>query len=332
MRILLATPSRPGSLEGNQVTADRWTAVLSGLGHEVTLGRSQETRLELAGYELLVALHARKSAALVESCRERHPEIPVVVALTGTDLYLDIRSHPEARRSLDLAWRLVALHAKAHEVLPQAVRDKVRVIVQSARTPPPVAPRDDVFEVLVSAHLRGVKDPLRTARAARLLPASSRIRITHLGRPLVPELAEEARAEMASNPRYAWRGGVTHEEALRVLGRVRLLVVSSQLEGGANVVCEALAAGVPVVSSRIDGSVGLLGEDYPGYFPIGDSAALAALLNRAETDAGFYRELRTACARRRELVEPARERQAWKELLDELVRRPPASRPSGGGP
>lgn len=320
MRILLATPSRPGSLEGNQVTADRWAAILTRLGHRVTVRSSQETPAELNGCELLVALHARKSAALIASSRERRPEVPVVVALTGTDLYGDIQTDPEARRSLELAWRLVALHEKAHEVLPEAVRGKVRVIVQSARAPAAAEPRDDVFEVVLSAHLRPVKDPLRAALAARRLPAGSRLVVTHLGTALDPEVAEQARAEMATNPRYDWRGGVTHEEALRVLARARLLVLTSRLEGGANAICEALAAGVPVISSRIDGSVGLLGEDYPGYFPVGDTASLAGLLDRAETDAGFYQELRARCARRRALVEPACERQSWQGLLDELPR------------
>jgi glycosyltransferase involved in cell wall biosynthesis len=96
------------------------------------------------------------------------------------------------------------------------------------------------------------------------------------------------------------------------------LVLTSQLEGGANVISEALALGVPVVSSRIAGSLGLLGADYAGYFPVGDTQALADLLLRAETDAGFYDTLSAQCAQRRPLFEPARERQSWQELLREL--------------
>ena len=87
---------------------------------------------------------------------------------------------------------------------------------------------------------------------------------------------------------YRWLGELSREKALRLLSRCRLLALTSEQEGGANVVSEALAASVPVLSSRIAGSVGLLGEDYPGYFPVGDTEALARLLGRAETDADFY--------------------------------------------
>ena len=65
------------------------------------------------------------------------------------------------------------------------------------------------------------------------------------------------------------------------------MVLSSRSEGGANVISEAIVAGVPILASRMDGNVGLLGADYPGYFPVGDTQALARLLWRIEADAPF---------------------------------------------
>jgi glycosyltransferase involved in cell wall biosynthesis len=131
-------------------------------------------------------------------------------------------------------------------------------------------------------------------------------------------MAKQARQEAAINPRYRWLGDVPHWKAMRVLARCRLLVLTSQLEGGANAISEAVAASVPVVSSRIAGSIGLLGEDYPGYFPVGDTQALFLLLERAEMDINFYETLRSWCARLKPLIDPARERQSWKEMLREL--------------
>ena len=90
------------------------------------------------------------------------------------------------------------------------------------------------------------------------------------------------------------------------------------MEGGANAICEALACGVPVLSSRISGSIGLLGENYPGYFDVGDTAELVRLLNRFETVAGFRALLQTCVRRLRPLVSPEREREAWKQLLAEV--------------
>jgi glycosyltransferase involved in cell wall biosynthesis len=170
----------------------------------------------------------------------------------------------------------------------------------------------------VLGHLRPVKDPLRAAIAARLLPASSRIRIVQVGAALSPEMEAAARAEEAENPRYHWLGELPRWKALRVLSRSRLLALTSLLEGGANVVSEAIVSGVPVVSSRIPGSAGQLGAGYPGFFPPGDSAALARLLERAEEDPRFYARLRRWCARLAPRFSPARERRAWGRLLREL--------------
>jgi glycosyltransferase involved in cell wall biosynthesis len=90
------------------------------------------------------------------------------------------------------------------------------------------------------------------------------------------------------------------------------------MEGGANTISEALATGVPVLASDIPGNVGMLGEDYPGYYPVGDEDALAWLLHRAETDARFYALLKAQCAARSHLVQPERERDALKRLVKEL--------------
>jgi putative glycosyltransferase (TIGR04348 family) len=316
-KVCLVTPAPPGSRQGNGVTARRWARILRELGRRVTV--VQEYRGERC--DLLVALHALRSAPSVERYASAHPGAPLVLALTGTDLYGSIHTHAAARRSLTLATRLIVLQPLGAEELPEGVRSRVRVIYQSVPAPRVrVAPNRTRFEVGVLGHLRPVKDPFRTALAARLLPPASRLRVLHLGAALSEDMAEQARAEAAVNPRYRWLGELPRWRALRVLGRCRLLVLTSESEGGANVVSEALAVSVPVVSSRIAGSVGLLGADYPGYFPVGDTKALARLLERAETDAGFYQVLSDWCARLGPLVDPARERRSWADLLRELGR------------
>lgn len=315
MRIVVVTPAPPGARTGNRVTALRWARILRGLGHRVTVA----ARYAGQPCDLLAALHARRSFPSITAYRRRHPRAPLVVALTGTDLYHDLRSSAWARRALEMATRIVVLQSMAIAALPARSRRKVRVIVQSA-----VAPRrrprrrKDAFEVCVLGHLRAVKDPFRAAAAARLLPPSSRIRVHHVGAAIEPGTASRARAEHRRTPRYRWIGERPHAEALRILARSRLLCLTSKLEGGANVVSEAAAAGIPVLASRIDGSVGLLGSRYPGYFPVGDTHALATLLLRAETDPGFYAKLRRGVRRLARLVRPAHERAAWASLLADL--------------
>lgn len=315
MTILIVTPAARGSRKGNRVTALRWARILRGLGHRVAL--ADEYRGQPC--DLLVALHAWKSAESVERFRRERPDDRLVLALTGTDLYGDLPSSPEAQRSLELATRLIVLQPLGIEALPPAQRPKARVIHQSAVAPPgDHRPNPDAFEACVLGHLRAVKDPFRAAAAARRLPAESCIRILQVGAALDEEMARFARAEQAANPRYVWLGERSRRETLCILARSRLLVSSSIMEGGANVISEAIACGVPVLASRIPGSVGLLGEDYPGYFPTEDTEALAHLLERAEADGAFHEALRTACARLAPFVDPRRERARWAALLAEI--------------
>jgi putative glycosyltransferase (TIGR04348 family) len=316
MKIIIATPAPPGSRKGNRITALRWAHHMRQLGHHVVV------RQEYSGEacDLLVALHACRGFAAIDRFHKTYPERPVVLALTGTDLYDQIRTEPNARRALVMAARLVVLQPLGILELPVELRSKARVIYQSTVAPPArCVPRKDVFEVCVLGHLRPVKDPFRAASAARLLAAASRIQVLHLGAPLSAAMARGIRKESATNPRYHWLGDLPRWKALRVLARCRLLVQTSLLEGGANTISEAVAASVPVISSRIPGSVGLLGPDYPGYYPVGDSSALAALLERAETDGGFYRALKAWCRRLQPLVRPARERASWQRLLGEVT-------------
>jgi hypothetical protein len=73
-----------------------------------------------------------------------------------------------------------------------------------------------------------------------------------------------------------------------------------------------------VLSTPTSGVVGLLGEDYPGYFPFGDPAKLRELLLRCERDPAFVNVLSEACDRVRPLIDPATERSAWAKLFAEL--------------
>ncbi|MGH3449840.1 MAG: glycosyltransferase, partial [Haloechinothrix sp.] len=253
--ILLVSPAPPASVHGNGVTAARWARILRALGHDVETAE----RYRGGHYSALVALHARKSADAIRAFHAEHPDAPVVIALTGTDLYPDLAGGGVDPAVLRIAGRLVVLQPHGLRQLDDELRSRAKVIIQSVPEIQPRPRRADIFEVAFLAHLRPVKDPLRAAAATRLLPPDSRIRLTHVGAGLDHDLAEHARVEAADNPRYEWLGELTRSDALNVLARSRLLVLTSHNEGGANVVSEALAAGVPVLSSAIPGSQGLLG-------------------------------------------------------------------------
>jgi putative glycosyltransferase (TIGR04348 family) len=314
MAILLVTPTAPDSENGNGVTARRWAGLLRDLGHDVQVVDAEAYRGN-GSYRALIALHAGKSAAAVRAFRGRHPAAPIVIALTGTDLYPDLASTGVDPAVLDLAARFIVLQPLALDQLPPRWRERATVVVQSVPPVAPVPPLDDRFEVALLAHVRPVKDPAVLPAALRLLPAASRIRVTHVGGARDGELAARLAAEAAGNPRYSWLGARPRHEALQVLARSRLMALTSRSEGGANVISEALAAGVPVIASQIPGTVGLLGADYPGYFPAGDARALAGRLSAAELDPGYYRSLAGHCAALRGLVDPRREAAALAALL-----------------
>jgi len=316
MKIVLITPDGPTSRTGNKVAASRWAAILRRLGHRVHMAATWDGRPA----DLMVAVHAWRSAAAITRFKAAYPDRSVVLQLSGTDIYQYLKSDPvptlQAMRSAD---RLVVLNDRAWRTLPKDLRPRVSVIFQSAR-PLGSQRRPSRRDVVVSVigHLRDVKDPLRAAEAARMLPPDSRVRIEQIGRPYTREWEARAQAEMAANPRYHWRGDVPAGAVRRLLARSHAMVISSLSEGGANVVSEAAMAGVAILASRIDGNVGLLGRDYPGYFAVGDTGTLARLLRRIEREPDFVARLTCAvrlCARR---FSPGRELRAWRRLLAEL--------------
>ena len=311
-RLFIVTPAGAGLRNGNRHTALRWATLLRQSGHRV--------RIDVAWHgepcDALIGLHARRSHESIARFAAAHK--PLIVTLTGTDLYRDLPGSAEARHSLALADRLIVLQDAALDELEAVDRKKARVVYQSADPHlahrPPKAP----FRVAVVAHLREEKDPLRTAAALAWLPGLN-VQVLQIGASLDPDLERQAQAWMAREPRYRWLGGTSHGRALAWMAKSHLLVVSSVMEGGANVIAEAARIGTPVLASRVSGNIGMLGAGYPGYFPLGDDRALAELLERAASDARFYRRLKSALRARRRLFAPAAERASLARVVREVL-------------
>lgn len=329
MRIGIVTPAPPGSQYGNRITALRWARMLRRLGHRVGITQNYGSE----PFDLLIALHARRSYSSISRFHYVNPKQPVIVALTGTDLYRDLATNGTAQKSLAIAKRIVVLQPLACKELPQALRKKTRVIYQSAANRSPFVgkhPRtaepnklehtssSRTFDICVIAHLRAVKDPFRTAMAARLLPAASRIRILQVGDAMTNAMEKRALSEMRINQRYHWLGELPRPRIMGTLAKSDLCVISSRSEGGANVLSEAIVASVPILASRINGNVGILGADYPGLFAVGDTRQLAQLLTRAETEPVFLAELKSRCRELAPLFHPMREEKALADLIGEL--------------
>ena len=303
------------------MTALRWQGFLEELGYSVEVTESWSK--DDTGF--LIALHAYRSHQSIVAFKKKYPKRPIVLVLTGTDLYRDIENHNEVIQSMEMADQLIILQSCAVDLIPADLRYKVQVIYQSVEVEFDIdigngnsATKDD-FVVSIIGHLREEKDPFCIVRSLPLLPSDSKITVTHLGQAMNAQMKDQATHFNATIDRYHWLGEVSHADALRILSQSRLMVISSRMEGGAHVVSEAIALGIPVIASDIPGNRGLLGEDYPGYYPVADENALATLLYRAEKTPSFYASLQKHIDLRRELINPASEKQAIQAMVNALT-------------
>ena len=319
--LVIVSPALADANNGNWRTASRWAQLLAPT-HRVRIVRHWPDGDDAAGDAAMLALHARRSADAVANWAKAHPGRGLAVVLTGTDLYEDILHDGPARHSLQRAQRLVVLQELGVQALPPEHRHKARIVFQSAPAVPPADKPRQLLRALMVGHLRAAKAPQTLFEAARRLRDRDDIRIEHVGAASEPVLGEQARATAEACPGYAWLGALPHEEVLRRIREAHVLVHTSALEGGANVIIEAVRSGTPVLASRVPGNVGLLGAGYVGCFPPGDAAALAQLLVdcRAGQAAagGLLDRLRVQCAARAPLFDPAAEREALLRLLAEL--------------
>ncbi len=319
--LCIVTPALADANNGNWQTARRWAQMLRG-HYAVRLVKDwPDGDTTDDGTDMLLALHARRSAASVAAWAQAHPHKPLLLALTGTDLYRDIQSDASAQRSLALAHRLIVLQELGPLALPEGLRDKCRVVFQSSTRRQALGKTTTHLRALVVGHLRDEKSPQTVWAAARLIEPDEGIFIDHIGNALDPVLAETARATQRDCPHYRWLGGLPHAVTRARIQRAHVLVHPSRMEGGAHVIMEAAQSGTPVLASRIDGNVGMLGAGYGGYFPSGDAAALVALLRDCRrgiaTGNCKLATLQAQCEARVPLFEPAAEQAALLSLLNE---------------
>ena len=321
-QLCLVTPALAAANNGNWQTAARWAQILAADYRVRLISAWDGGAMEDAHDVAMIALHARRSAASIAAWRAQPPRRPLVLALTGTDLYRDIQTDAAAQRSLDLADRLIVLQELAPLSLPPAFRAKAVVGFQSCRSRRTLPKSPHRLRALMVGHLREEKWPETYFEAARLLALQHDIYLDHIGAPLDPLLGHQARALMDAQPRYRWLGARPHAEVRARIQRAHVLVHCSRMEGGAHVVMEAVRSGTPVLASRIDGNVGMLGRDYAAYFEPGDAQGLARLLEQARHDATMLPALRAQCFKRAPLFDPVHESATLRQLLASLLEKP----------
>ncbi|HEV7703046.1 MAG TPA: glycosyltransferase [Gemmatimonadaceae bacterium] len=112
--------------------------------------------------------------------------------------------------------------------------------------------------------------------------------------------AEQARAESIAPARFLWLGAVP--DAARYFAAFDLFVMSSRTEGLPMVLLEAMAAGVPIVTTNVGGIPQLLSPAEGVLVPPEDPKALASAM-RAALDDRAAAAARADAARRRQHAE-----------------------------
>ncbi len=322
--VLIITPYLADANNGNWRTARRWQQLLASEMRVVVQSGLDQSTIQRKP-EVVIALHARRSHAAIVACKKTFPDAPLIVVLTGTDLYRDLAESAEANQSLAIADALIVLQEDAIQFVPTQHRHKTHVVFQSAKPLTPAVKPKGKLACVVVGHLRAEKSPETIFQLAEILAAESRepreprIHISHIGQPLDDALAARAATLSQSMPNYRWLGLLPHGLTRAAIKRAHLLIHPSIMEGGANVIVEAITAGTAVVASRMSGNIGMLGPDYAGYFPVGDAPALANLLRRCVNEPNTLTRLNTACKARSALFTPIEEQRRLTHIIETLL-------------
>jgi glycosyltransferase involved in cell wall biosynthesis len=106
------------------------------------------------------------------------------------------------------------------------------------------------------------------------------------------------------------------------LSQADLFVFPSHYEGFPNALCEAMAAGLPVIASACSGTVDILREGVDGrLFPVGDVNRLGALLTELIEDPAQRAALSKGALTLPDRFSEARVLKLWDDVLAEVVKK-----------
>lgn len=317
--LVLCVVSCPFSLSashGNVVSARRIASVLSELGLRVSLQEGWDG----GDADCLVALHGFRSEGIVKEFNRKNPARKIVVVLTGTDLYRDLSYRKlEDATALQVADALVVAQEGSLKSVPLGLRRKTQLIRKSVQLPACARPkREQEPTFALVGHLREVKNPFFPVESLANQPFGS-LRLWHMGGERQLGMNQEAKAWEERVPGYQFLGELPREVVIERVLRSWALVNSSRMEGGSNAVLEAMVLGVPVLASRIEGNVGLLGQDYEGYFEEDDKVGFLSLTKRFLGEVSFRRMLVESVGERAKLFQRTQELAGWNRLLEQLL-------------
>lgn len=313
---LIHSPYPRQKSQGNAVTALRMQNLLLESGLDVAIHERGDAPMHA---RCLIALNARKSAREIFDFHHRQPESAIVSLLTGTDV-----NHPEMEdlssatiKALRLSTSVVSLHDGFTHRIPEDLLGKTKVIYPSVQLPSgfshcPVEPK----KVMIAGNYRVEKNPTLMMSAVRKLAELPLDFHAYGAGGDYQEHLDQTAAECSN---FYFHGVQDHGVVLKEMQSMHALLNTSTEEGGANAICEAVAIGLPVLASRIDGNIGMLGFDYEGFFTSGDLQSLTDLLTRMDRDEAFYQTLKRQVAARARCFSYQYEAEQWAALVRKMI-------------
>jgi len=256
--------------------------------------------------DLLLANWAPSGA--VGGVAARAAGVPLVTVLRGEDVTALARSRwrrAAVAAALARSDRIVCVSEAIRDAVIRAFprhRDRIVFIPNGvAAADPPHRPRrrGAPLTAITVGSLVPRKRLDTVLHAVASLPREDAVQVLVVGDGPQRSELERLASSLGLVRRVRFTGMVAPEEVPRRLATADVFVLASESEGRPNALLEAMAAGLPVVATRIPGVRELVDHGVTGFlFDVGDAAGLAAALGRLRDDPGLRARLGAAGRRR----------------------------------
>jgi glycosyltransferase involved in cell wall biosynthesis len=284
----------------------------------------------------VVHAHSPMVAALARPALRALPrrERPVLI---GTEHNVWSSHHPVTRwanrLTLPLEAATIAVSAEVRASMPYRLGQRAEVVIHGVDVDAIAGRRQereaaraefgvhgDQLLVATVANLRVNKDyPTMLTAARRLVDAGLPVYFMSVGQGPLAKQLEEEHYRLGLGERFRFLG--YREDPIRLLVAADVFCLSSRFEGLPISMLEAMAAGLPVVATRVGGVPSVVTDGMEGRLvPAGDPAALAAALAQLG-DAGIRSRMATAAAERVRAFGMDRAVQRQQELYEQLADR-----------